>query len=141
MNTILQSLTLDYELPDCGDEGLEPNEGSKGRGQRLVLSEQEKHTVVRMAQIGCSAQEICYILGKPADRMTLTKWYQPLLDLGNSHGNALLRRTQFKKAVEDEDTKMLIWLGKNRLGQADVIVDVDVPLPWVEEDNGDEVSE
>ena len=139
--SILNSLTLDYELPDCGDEGLEPSEGTAGAGKRLVLSEEEKHLVVKMAQIGCSTDEICYIMGKPAHRNTLTRWYQPLLDLGRSHGNAMLRRTQFKKAVEDEDVKMLVWLGKQRLGQSEIVIDIQAPLPWSQGDNDDEVQE
>jgi len=32
-------------------------------------------------------------------------------------GNALLREAQFNLAVKDKDRAMLIWLGKQRLGQ------------------------
>ena len=32
-----------------------------------------------------------------------------------------LRVTQHRKAIDDKDTKMLIWLGKQRLGQSDKI--------------------
>ena len=32
-------------------------------------------------------------------------------------GNAVLRAKQFEKAVKKGDNSMLIWLGKNRLGQ------------------------
>ena len=112
------------------DENLEPSPGSKGRGHRLVLTQDEQEQVVRLAEIGCSVKEICYILGKPKSRDTLTKWYGDIIELGRSEGNARLRRVQFKKAVEDEDVKMLIWLGKQRLGQAEVIIDTAEPLPW-----------
>jgi hypothetical protein len=34
-------------------------------------------------------------------------------------GDTLLHSAQFDKAYKDKDTSMLIWLGKNRLGQKD----------------------
>ncbi len=130
----------DFELPDCGDDGLEPSyNGEGGRNKRLVLTKEEKIQVAKLAMIGCSVKEICFILGKPKARDTMHKWYQPLLDLGTSEGNARLRKTQFKKAVEDEDVKMLIWLGRQRLGQQEQVVDVEQPLPWTDSDG--EVSE
>lgn len=36
--------------------------------------------------------------------------------LKKSHGDALLRNVQFEKAL-DKDNTMMIWLGKQRLGQ------------------------
>jgi len=111
-------------------EKLEPNPGAKGRGNRLVLTEEEEQQIVRMAEVGCSVQEMCAILGKPADRSTLQKWYGDLIDEGRSIGNERLRRIQFRKAVDDENVQMLIWLGKQRLGQAEVTAEVEQPLPW-----------
>jgi len=36
-----------------------------------------------------------------------------------SKGNSLLKKVQFDAAVKDKDRSMLIWLGKQRLGQKD----------------------
>lgn len=44
-----------------------------------------------------------------------------------SHGEALLRAVQYAKAIgttKDGDNTMLIWLGKNRLGQKDGQMDI-----------------
>lgn len=35
------------------------------------------------------------------------------------HGRASLRRRQFRKAIEEGNVAMLIWLGKQYLGQTD----------------------
>jgi predicted metal-binding transcription factor (methanogenesis marker protein 9) len=42
-----------------------------------------------------------------------------------SHGDTLLREAQHKKALKG-DNSMLIWLGKNRLGQKDQPTAIDV---------------
>jgi hypothetical protein len=39
-------------------------------------------------------------------------------------GNALIREAQFKKAVKKLDNTMLIWLGKQRLGQRETPTDI-----------------
>lgn len=47
-----------------------------------------------------------------------------------SKGDALIREAQYKKAIRKLDNTMLIWLGKQRLGQkennGDVVVSADV---------------
>jgi hypothetical protein len=43
---------------------------------------------------------------------------QQYLDEGRARGTTSIRRQQFKKAM-DGDTTMLIWLGKQKLGQTD----------------------
>ena len=45
--------------------------------------------------------------------------YQELVDQQRNLGKAALRRMQFKKAMVDEDKTMLIFLGKQYLGQSD----------------------
>lgn len=40
-----------------------------------------------------------------------------------SKGDSILRSVQFEKAVKGKDNTMLVWLGKNRLAQKDVLND------------------
>jgi hypothetical protein len=54
-------------------------------------------------------------------KMTFTEY----LTQKRSHGNALIREAQHKKALKG-DNSMLIWLGKNRLGQKDQPTAIDV---------------
>jgi hypothetical protein len=49
----------------------------------------------------------------------------------SQHGNGILRRRQSERAMAG-DTKMLIWLGKNRLGQTDHGTTVDTLDPLAE---------
>ena len=41
------------------------------------------------------------------------------MERGDAAGNTLLRRAQFMAAVVDKNPTMLIWLGKQWLGQTD----------------------
>jgi hypothetical protein len=57
------------------------------------------------------------------NRCTLEEWkkdplYLAAVERGRSNGKLNLRRRQLKKAEEGDGT-MLVWLGKNMLGQAD----------------------
>ena len=84
------------------------------------------HTVGDYLTAGCSGREIAGLLGlNPC-----TIYERCLTDHGISFsefsqqfyakGESLLRKTQFDKALginKDGDNSMLIWLGKNRLGQ------------------------
>ena len=61
------------------------------------------------------------------DNKTLENWCKREYGVGFSEifsrkrlmGNVSLRRKLYKKAVEDEDSRMLIFLGKNWLGMSD----------------------
>jgi hypothetical protein len=46
--------------------------------------------------------------------------YRDAFEAGRATGDALLLQTQFKKAQEG-NVSMLIWLGKQRLGQSDKV--------------------
>ncbi len=53
-----------------------------------------------------------------------------------SKGDALIRKQQFAKALgltSNGDTSMMIWLGKNRLGQRDTPIDVEVSKETVKQ--------
>jgi hypothetical protein len=80
---------------------------------RLQLCEEQ---VVILASLGCINEEIAELLRCSAD--TLTRNYQENLDEGRAKMKMSLRRKQVQQALAG-NTTMLIWLGKQYLGQRD----------------------
>jgi hypothetical protein len=76
----------------------------------------------RSAAIGCTPTEIAAILGVARqtlyNRLKEEPELQAVLDRGRDTGRATLRRLQWQ-AAEAGNTTMLIWLGKQMLGQRD----------------------
>lgn len=72
--------------------------------------------VQRLASMQCTNTEIAAVLG--CSRSLIEKRFRKELDVGAEQGRAKLRRVQWRKAMKG-DTTMLIWLGKNMLGQSD----------------------
>ena len=112
------------------------------------MSNQEKHTiqskekkvgrpkldidveqVKRLARLHCSMQEMADFFG--CHRDTLHNNFSAEIDKGRSEGNISLRRKQWQVAVENGNPVMLIWLGKQMLGQRNEIIESDsnTPLP------------
>lgn len=117
-------------VPPYKDQDREPQAARTGPGGQLVLSQEQQQMLLRMAEVGCSVREMCTILGVVRDRDTLVRHYGELIDFGRMNGNQRLRRVQFEKAIEG-DVKMLIFLGKQRLGQTEEgHARQDEPLPW-----------
>src|SRR5580700_2692665 len=79
-------------------------------------------TVERAASIGCTVEEIAAILGIARSTLFERKADDPAIEdaieKGRGTGRATLRRLQWDKAQQGSDT-MLIWLGKQVLGQRD----------------------
>ena len=77
-----------------------------------------------LARLSCSYEEIADVLkiGRStfAKKLKEEKTIREAYDRGKSEGTVSLKRAQFDIAVAG-NTAMLIWLGKNRLGQADKI--------------------
>ena len=80
-----------------------------------------------MCGIQCTEEEIASVFGVSVD--TLERWCSNEYGRGfaevfrekRQFGKASLRRKQWLKATDDMDTTMLIFLGKQYLGQADRI--------------------
>lgn len=72
--------------------------------------------VTRLAAIGCTNEEIASVVGCSHD--TLVRRFKEVLAEGRLQGKASLRRKQFELALAG-NTTMLIWLGKQVLGQSD----------------------
>jgi hypothetical protein len=82
-------------------------------------------TAEGLAAIACTGSEIASVLGICYDTLktaverdtglTFSEWYKKHSEMGQ----ASLRRVQYKAAVEDKSVPMMIWLGKQLLGQTD----------------------
>ena len=72
--------------------------------------------VQKLAAIGCTDKEIGDIVGCSHD--TLTRRFKEQLVTGRANGKASLRRKQWEIALGG-NVSMLIWLGKQVLGQTD----------------------
>lgn len=92
----------------------------------------DRDMIFKLATLMCTYDEIAYVVGTSAQ--TLQKRYSAIVEKGRAEGRKSLRRAQYEKAVHDKDVRMLIWLGKQYLGQTDTVVDKENsdPLPWAE---------
>jgi hypothetical protein len=99
-------------------EGFDNAKNLGGRPQAEI----DLEVVRNAAGIGCTVNEIAAVLG--VCRSTLFKYMQinpdvqTAIDEGRDKGCATLRRHQWQRASVGSDT-MLIWLGKQMLGQRD----------------------
>ena len=92
---------------------------------KIVFDEKQWKQIESMASIFCTGEEIANILDVHYD--TLEARIKETYGIGTSDflkkyqsaGKASLRRTQYKAALEDKNITMLIWLGKQHLGQTD----------------------
>lgn len=85
--------------------------------------------VYKLAAMGCSNAEIARWFD--IDENTLAYNFNTILAKGREDLKQSLRRAQIKLALSGNAT-MLIWLGKNILGQSENPADSDAntPLPW-----------
>lgn len=92
---------------------------------------EQQQMVMKLSEIFTSESDIAYVMG--IDVSTLRK-YPELMETGKARARVKLRRAQMDKALEGNPT-MLIWLGKNMLGQSDNPSDGDanLVLPWESE--------
>lgn len=83
----------------------------------------------KLAQIHCTMKEMVDILGVSED--TLKRRFSGIIDKGKAEGKMRLRRKQIEVAMQG-NAVMLIWLGKQMLGQAETPVQEDDRniLPW-----------
>ena len=76
----------------------------------------DKKQVEQLAGFGCTNKEIASFFGCSAD--LLEKSYSEFLTKGREKGKIRLRQWQMK-AAEKGNVTMLIWLGKQMLGQSE----------------------
>jgi hypothetical protein len=99
-----------------------------GRDKKVV----PPNDVERLAQMGCKDSEIAEWFG--IDENTLRYNFSVELLKGKLALSQSLRQAQIKLAMSGNAT-MLIWLGKNILGQQENPnnSDANTPLPWSED--------
>lgn len=97
------------------------------KGPMKPMTDKEFEQLVNMIRIQCTAEEISDVLGMSEDtlgrRIAERKidGVSNFADLYKKHqgeGKASLRRAQWK-AAQDGNPTMLVWLGKQMLGQKD----------------------
>jgi hypothetical protein len=87
-----------------------PPKSKRGRPPKVVSPAQ----VEKLAAIGCTQEEIGHVLGISPD--TITRNYAEPYQKGIATMRQSLRRRQYKLAMSGS-VGMLIWLGKQHLGQ------------------------
>lgn len=95
---------------------------TKGR-PRKVLTEEGAKVVEKLASIFCPEEDIAEILGVSIDTMhneDNNELFRGAILRGKTNGKRSLRQTQFDIALRG-NVKMLIWLGKQYLGQSDKV--------------------
>jgi hypothetical protein len=88
--------------------------------------------IFKLASIHCTYEEIANVIGTSVP--TLEKRFKNIIEKGRAEGKKSLRRAQFEAAIDKKDVRMLIWLGKQLLGQEDIPTNnaASAPLPWEE---------
>ena len=125
----------DDQANSSANEGWEGGQEAKqgdSSTSRLVLNPKQMEILERMAEIGCTLKEMTYILGVCKDPDTLQRNFGDIIEQGRAKGNWKLRYTQYQKACEGSE-RLLIWLGKVRLGQREdgpMDDEENMPLPW-----------
>lgn len=77
----------------------------------------DQKQVEQLAAINCSYAEMAAVLGCSED--TLERRFAGVIKAGRGKGNVSLKRRQWRAAMEDGNITMMIWLGKQNLGQRD----------------------
>ena len=101
----------------------------RGRRKRVVVPKD----VYELASIGCTDREIAQWFD--CDENTLRYNFSDILAKGREDLKHSLRRAQLKLALSG-NAVMLIWLGKQMLGQSDQPnnTDADKILPWSDDE-------
>lgn len=87
-------------------------------GKPRKLDDQQCKYITELAAIGHTAEEIGPFLNIHPTAITTT--YRAEYLLGMNQMKNSLRHAQFVKGVKDGNVTMLIWLGKQHLGQTDL---------------------
>ena len=112
-------------------KGIKEVEGHLvGRGDNQTVVPPEE--VEKLAKLGCSLEEMSDWFGVPVN--TIKYNFSSQIAKGRAETKQALRRAQIKLALQGNAT-MLIWLGKNMLGQSETgnSVGENEPLPWSDE--------
>ena len=76
-----------------------------------------RESVFELAKLQCTQREMAAVLGVSTD--TLSRHFANEIAMGYEQGKEKLRRKQWEMALEKDNVIMLIFLGKQYLGQRD----------------------
>lgn len=99
---------------------------TKGRPKK-ILTEEGAKLIEDLSSIMCTEEEIATIIGVGLDTLHNSdneELFRNAIKRGRTAGKQSLRREQYKLAMKG-NVKMLIWLGKQYLGQSDRLIPVD----------------
>lgn len=104
-------------------------EVGRGNSKRIVNPDD----VYKLAALGCTNQEICTWFDVHKDTLQYT--FGHIIDKGREDLKMRLRRAQLDLAINGKNPTMLIWLGKQMLGQTDTPMNTEAnaPLPFNDE--------
>jgi hypothetical protein len=96
-----------------------------GRAKTVIPEEQ----VLELSKLHCTSKEMAEFFEVPLS--TFTDNFRDIITKGRLETKQRLRAAQLKLALNGDRT-MLIWLGKNILGQAETNINTDSSqvLPW-----------
>jgi DNA-binding CsgD family transcriptional regulator len=99
-----------------------------GRDKVVIPEEQ----VAQLASYHCTNKEMADFFG--VKLQTFTDNFRDIITKSKLETNQRLRKAQLDLALNKHDRVMLIWLGKNMLGQTDQPIQSDsaTVLPWNE---------
>ena len=106
-----------------------------GRGETSAVVDPEK--VYKLALMGATNVEIAEWYG--VTEQSIRYRFNEYLSKARSSLKIKLRRAQLKVAIENENPTMLIWLGKQMLGQSENVVGAESEkvLPWISEESAE----
>lgn len=101
----------------------------RGTNKKVIPPDEVYH----LASLGCSVTEMADWFG--VSQSTLKYNFGEYIKKGKEHIKNRLRDAQIKTALSG-NAAMLIWLGKNMLGQSDTPINAEAnePLPWSDDD-------
>lgn len=93
---------------------------------RIEWTNADRSQFETLCSIFCTRDEVAQVMGVTvptlkrliAENYPETPTWESAFDLYSARGKVSLRRKQYQMALEGDRT-MLIWLGKNHLGQSD----------------------
>lgn len=85
-----------------------------GRPKKVI----DYKLVAELANIQCTQQEIANVLNMGVRTLQNDEEFMRIYKKGMDEGKMSLRRLQWQKAIQG-NTTMLVWLGKQYLGQTD----------------------
>ena len=88
------------------------------QGKKTILTDEQKAEIKLLASHFCTKTEIIARMNLGINLDTFTDNFTKIYENGREYGKSILRSLQ-NKAAQNGNVTMLIWLGKQYLGQSD----------------------